>query len=84
MDNFYVVVSNQSFPVSHPGDMLAAGYQLCGQYLGTAPLGQATRITCDPNPILTKLVYIQVDGRTTASTLELCEVWVYGSKYDVA
>ena len=84
MDNFYVVVSNQSFPASHPGDMLAAGCQLCGRYPGTAPLGKVARITCDPHLILTKYVYIQVDGRTSASTLELCEVWVYSSKYGVA
>ena len=84
MDNFYVVVSNQSFPSSHPGDMLEAGYQLCGRYPGTPPLGTVSRITCHPHPISTKYVYIQVDGRTSALNLELCEVWVYGSKYGLA
>ena len=82
MDNFYVAGSNQSFPSSHPGDILAAGYQLCGRYPGSPPVGQVSRVTCQPHPITTRYVYIQVDGRTSSSTLELCEVWVYGSKCD--
>ena len=78
MDNFYVAGCNQSFPSSHPGDILAAGYQLCGRYSGSPPVGQVSRVTCQPHPITTRYVYIQVDGRTSSSTLELCEVWVYG------
>ena len=80
MDNFYVAGSNQSFPASHPGDILAAGYQLCGRYQGTPPVGQISRVTCQTDPITTRYVYIQVDGRASLPSLELCEVWVYGIK----
>ena len=80
MDNFYVAGSNQSFPASPTGDILAPGYQLCGRYPGTPPVGEISRVTCQPHPITTRYVYIQVDGRGSDSTLELCEVWVYGSK----
>ena len=82
MDNFYIAGSNQSFPAYHPGDILAAGYQLCGRYQGTPPVGQISRVTCQPNPITTRYDYIQVDGWTSSPTLELCEVWVYGIKDD--
>ena len=80
MDDFYVVGSNLSFPESLPGPMVGSGYQLCGQYPGTPPVARMSRITCQPQPITARYVYIQVDRSADPKFIELCEVWVYGSK----
>ena len=82
MDNFYVVGSNLSFPVSHPGILNGTGYQLCGKYPGTPPLGQVSRVTCQPGSVKARLVYMQVGFPTSPACLELCEVWVIDGKYD--
>ena len=83
MKDFYVLGSNQSFPSSLPGPMVGNGYQMCGQYSGTPPVGQISRITCQPQPITTRFVYIQVDRSADPSIIELCEVWVFGSKCEL-
>ena len=80
MDDFYVSGSNLSFPVFVSGPMWGNGYQLCGQYSGTPPLGQILRITCQPQPLTAQYVYIQVDRSADPAVIELCEVWVYGGK----
>ena len=80
MDDFYVVGSNLSFPSSLPGPMRGNGYHLCGQYPGTPPVGQISRITCQPQPITARYVYIQCERPRNPRVLELCEVWVYASK----
>ena len=80
MDDFYVLGSNVSFPSSLPGPMAGNGYHMCGQYLGTPPVGQISRITCQPQPITAQYVYIKLDRSTNPGVLEMCEVWVYGSK----
>ena len=71
MDDFIVVGSNP---------MDGTGYQLCGQYPGSPPVGQVSIITCQPRPITAQYVYIQVDRFADPQILELCEVWVYGNK----
>ena len=81
MDNFYVLGSNLSFPTSSPGDMTGNGYQLCGRYSGRPPAGELSRVTCQPHPITARFVYIQVDRSASGGILELCEVWVYASKF---
>ena len=80
MKDLYVLGSNLSFPSSLPGPMGGSGNQLCGQYPGTPPVGQISRVTCQPQPITTRYVYIQVDRSANPTIMELCEVWVYGSK----
>ena len=80
MDDFYVLGSNLSFPSSLPGLMGGSGYHMCGQYPGTPPVGQISRITCQPQPITAQYVYIQLDRSTNPDVIETCEVWVYGSK----
>ena len=82
MTDFYVLGSDIGFPLSPPGSLLGhAGYTLCGQYLGTPPVGQISRVTCQPGPISARYVYIKADVPATRNILELCEVWVYGSKF---
>ena len=82
MADFYVLGSDVGFPTSPPGSLKGhAGYKLCGQYPGTPPLGQISRITCVPGPSPAKYIYIQADVPTQRNFLELCEVWVYGSKF---
>ena len=80
MDDCYVLGGNLSFPSSLPGPMGGSGYHLCGQYPGTPPAGQISRITWQPQPVSAQYVYIQLDRSTSPSDLEMCEVWVYGSK----
>ena len=80
MDNFYVFGSNLSFPSPPLVTILGAPHQLCGQYSGTPPVGQISRVTCEPHPIRARYVFIQVDHQAAPSVLELCEVWVYGSE----
>ena len=80
MDNFYVFGSNLSFPSPPLVTLLGAPHQLCGQYSGTPPMGQISRVTCEPHPIRARYVFIQVDHQAAPSVLELCEVWVYGSE----
>ena len=80
MDDFYVLGSNLSFPSSLSGPMGGSDYQLCGKYLGTPPVGQISRVTCQPQPITARYVYIQVNRSVAPANLELCEVWVYSSK----
>ena len=84
MDNYYVVGSNLSFPTSHPGILNGAGYQMCGRYPVTPPVGQVSRVTCQPVPITARYVYMQVDRQTSPAALELCEVWVFGDKWVVS
>ena len=79
MDSFYVFGSNLSFPSPPLVTVLGAPHQLCGQYSGTLPVGQISRVTCEPHPIRARYVFIQIH-RTVPSVLELCEVWVYASK----
>ena len=83
MADFYVLGSDVGFPTSPPGSLKGhAGYKLCGQYPGTPPVGQISRITCEPGPTPAKYVYIQADVPAgIMNFLELCEVWVYGSKF---
>ena len=82
MADFYVLGSDVGFPTSSPGSLKGhAGYKLCGQYPGTPPAGQISRITCEPGPTPAKYVYIQADAPTNVDFLELCEVWVYGRKF---
>ena len=80
MDNFYVLGSNLSFPTSPHGAMTGSGYHLCGRYSGTPPVGALSRVTCQPQPITARFVYIQVDRSLSPAHLELCEVWVFASK----
>ena len=83
MDDFYVVGSNLSFPTTHPDILNGTGYQLCGQYPGTPPLGQVSRVTCQHGPITARYVYLQGVPETSRVSLELCEVWVFGNgKYN--
>ena len=83
MADFYVLGSDVGFPTSPPGSLKGhAGYKLCGQYPGTPPVGQISRVTCEPGPTPAKYVYIQADVPAGIMIfLELCEVWVYGSKF---
>ena len=81
MNDFYVLGSNLSFPSSPPGPFVGSGYQLCGQYPGTPPVGGVSRVTCQPQPVTARFVYIQVDRSADPKVLELCEVWVYGGTY---
>ena len=80
MDDFYVFGSNQGFPSSPFGAIMDGAYQLCGQYPGTPPVGEVSRVTCEPHPITARYVFIQIDRQETPAVVELCEVWVYGSK----
>ena len=80
MDDFYVLGSNLSFPSSLPGPMGGNGYQLCGMYQGTPPVGQISRVIFEPQPITARFVYIQVNKSASPAVLELCEVWVFASK----
>ena len=57
-----------------------SGYHLCGQYPGTPPAGQISRITCQPQPITAQYVFIQPDRSVNPQEMEMCEVWAYGSK----
>ena len=82
MADFYVLGSDVGFPTSPPGSLKGkTGYKLCGQYPGTPPLGHISRITCEPRPTPAKYVYIQADVPMDIDFLELCEVWVCGSKF---
>ena len=83
MNDFYVLGSNLSFPSSLPGPMGGSGYHLCGQYQGTPPVGQISRITCQPQPITAQYVYLQLDRSANPQEMEMCEVWVYGSKLTI-
>ena len=83
MRDFYVMGSNLSFPSSLPGPLNDTMYELCGQYPGDPPSGQICRVTCDPQPITARYVYIQADLTPMNKTgcFDFCEVWVYGDKY---
>ena len=75
MTDFYVLGSDIGFLLSPPGSLLDhAGYTLCGQY-------QVSRVTCQPGPISARYVYIKADVPAARNILEICEVWVYGSKF---
>ena len=85
MTDFYVLGSDIGFPLSPPSSLLGhAGYTLYGQYLGTPPDGQISRVTCQSGSIPARYVYIKADVPATFNVLELCEVWVYGSKFSKA
>ena len=81
LDDFYVIGSNLSFPTAMPGPMIGPQYKLCGQYAGSPPVGQVSRVTCQPQPLTTQYIYIQTNRSSDPLILELCEVWVFGSKF---
>ena len=81
MDNFIVVGSNRSFPSSPPDMMTGPAYHLCGQYPGTPPVGDKSMVVCSPYAVAARYVYIQVNSSNELIILELCEVWIYASKF---
>ena len=81
MDNVYAVGSDKSFPSTLPGPLTGPDYQLCGQYPGTPPVGQTSVIICWPQPVTARYFYIQVDRLSDPRIIELCEVWIYASKF---
>ena len=81
VENFYVLGSNLSLPTSSPGAMTGSGYHLCGRYSGIPPAGELSKVTCQPQPVTARFVYWQVDRSESPKPLELCEVWVYASKF---
>ena len=81
LDDFYVIGSNLSFPTAMPGPLIGPQYKLCGQYPGSPPLGKVSRVTCQPQPITAQYIYIQTNRSSDPLILELCEVWVFGSKF---
>ena len=81
MDNVYAMGSDKSFPTTLPGPLTGPDYQLCGQYPGTPPVGQTSVIICSPQPVTARYLYIQVDRLNDPRIIELCEVWIYASKF---
>ena len=81
MDNVYAVGSDNKFPSTLPGPLTGPDYQLCGQYPGTPPIGQTSVIICSPQPVTARYFYIQVDRLSDPRIIELCEVWIYTSKF---
>ena len=81
MDNVYAVGSDKKFPSTLQGPLTGPDYQLCGQYPGTPPVGQTSVIICSPQPVTARYFYIQVDRLSDPRIIELCEVWIYTSKF---
>ena len=61
--------------------LLSLTYHLCGQYPGTPPVGDKSMVVCSPYAVAARYVYIQVNSSNGLIILELCEVWIYASKF---
>ena len=73
LKDFLVTVSNIGFPVTY--DQLSSSFTRCGQYNGYPPGGQWGRVTCSPDPVRGRYVYVSTD--IPAHRLTICEVRVY-------
>ena len=74
MDDFYV---------SLPALLGGSGYNLCGQFPGTPPIGQISRITCQPQPITAQYVYIQLDRSTNPKEMEIGWNWICHEQFQL-
>ena len=75
LTDFLVTVSNTAFPVTY--DQLSS-FTRCGQFSGYPPASQWGRVTCLPEPVRGRYVYVSIDDITHC--LVLCEVMVFGGK----
>ena len=77
--DFLVTVSNTGFPVTY--EQQSSSFTRCGQYIGYPPAGEWGRVTCSPEPVRGRYVYVSIDDPT--HWLTLCEVRVFGGMYRV-
>ena len=76
LEDFLVTVSNTGFPVTY--DHLSSVFTRCGQYSGYPAGSQWGRVTCSPEPIRGRYVYVSIDNPAGGRSLVMCEVRVFG------
>ena len=74
LSDFLVTVSDTGFSVTY--DQLSNSFGRCGQYSGYPPASQWGRVTCSPEPVRGRYVYVSID--IPSHVLTLCEVRVFG------
>ena len=78
--NFSATVSNEAYPVSYD-QLKQTTFSTCGQHDGRVPPALFGRVTCSPNPIRGRYVYITLPD---TSPLVLCEVRVLGGEFGIS
>ena len=76
LTDFLVTVSDDGFPVTF--DQLSTSFPRCGQYTGYPLATHWGRVTCSPEPVRGRYVYVSTDN---GLPLIMCEVRVLGGEW---